>query len=86
MAEATDCTFVEASSEAAATVVVTCCARSAVLVRVPADASSSVEAEDTVGFGDHMPSLDIGERPSVKFPCAHVLALELAGENAGLWL
>ncbi len=48
VAEATDCTLVEASSEAAATTVVSCCARSAVEVSVVADASSSVEADDTV--------------------------------------
>src|SRR6478735_350124 len=48
VAEATDCTLVEASSDAAATVVVTSCARSAVLVSTPAEASSSVEADDTV--------------------------------------
>jgi hypothetical protein len=48
VAEATDCTLVEASSEAAATLVVTSCARSAVDVSVPAEASSSVEADDTV--------------------------------------
>ena len=48
VAEATDCTLVEASSEAAATAVVSCCERSAVDDSVPAEASSWVEAEDTV--------------------------------------
>ena len=48
VADATDCTLVEASSEAAATAVVSSCDRSAVAVSVVADASSSVEAEDTV--------------------------------------
>ena len=48
VADATDCTLVEASSEAAETVVASSCARSAVEVSVPADASSSVEAEETV--------------------------------------
>ena len=48
MADATDCTLVEASSEAADTVVASSCARSAVEVSVPAEASSSVEADDTV--------------------------------------
>src|SRR6185369_10906880 len=46
--EATDCTLVEASSEAAATIVVSSWARSAVAVSVPAEASSSLDAEDTV--------------------------------------
>ena len=46
--EATDCTLVEASSEAAATIVVSSWARSAVAVSVPAEASSSVDADDTV--------------------------------------
>jgi hypothetical protein len=41
---------VEASSEAAATMVVSSCERSAVAVSVPADASSSVEAEETVSM------------------------------------
>ena len=50
VAEATDCTLVEASSEAAATMVVSSCARSAVEVSVPAEASSSVEADDTVSM------------------------------------
>ena len=40
VAEATDCTLVEASSEAAATAVVSSCERSAVEVSVPAEASS----------------------------------------------
>src|SRR5207237_858567 len=44
VADATDCTFVEASSEAAATVVASSCERSAVEVRVPAETSSSLEA------------------------------------------
>ena len=48
VAEATDCTLVEASSEAAATIVASSCARSAVEVSVVAEASSSVEADDTV--------------------------------------
>ena len=48
VADATDCTLVEASSDAAATMVVSSCARSAVAVSVPAEASSSVEADDTV--------------------------------------
>ncbi len=48
VAEATDCTLVEASSDAAATTVVSSCARSAVAVSVEAEASSSVDAEDTV--------------------------------------
>ena len=48
VAEATDCTLVEASSEAAATTVVNSRERSAVAVSVPAEASSCVEAEDTV--------------------------------------
>ena len=50
VADATDCTLVEASSEAAATMVVSSCDRSAVAVSVPAEASSSVEAEDTVSM------------------------------------
>ena len=48
VADATDCTLVEASSEAAATVVASSCERSAVEVSVVADASSSVDADDTV--------------------------------------
>ena len=48
MADATDCTLVDASSEAAATIVVSSCDRSAVVVSVEAEASSSVEADDTV--------------------------------------
>ena len=48
VADATDCTLVEASSEAAATVVVSFCERSAVADSVPAEASSWVEADDTV--------------------------------------
>jgi hypothetical protein len=48
VADATDCTFAEACSDAAATDVVTSWARSAVEVSVVADASSSVEADDTV--------------------------------------
>jgi hypothetical protein len=50
VAEATDCTLVEASSEAAATIVVNSCDRTAVDVSVPAEASSSVDAEDTVSM------------------------------------
>jgi hypothetical protein len=50
VADATDWTLVEASSEAAATAVVTCWARSAVELSVPAEASSSVEAEETVSM------------------------------------
>src|SRR5713226_8240001 len=48
VAEATDCTLVEASSDAAATMEVISCARSAVDVNVPAEVSSSIEADDTV--------------------------------------
>ncbi len=48
VAEATDCTLAEASSDADATIVVSSRARSAVEVSVPAEASSCVEAEDTV--------------------------------------
>ncbi len=48
VADATDCTLVEASSEAAATVVASSCERSAVEVSVVAEASSSVEADATV--------------------------------------
>src|SRR4051794_39479639 len=48
VADATACTLVDASSEAAATMVVSCCPRSAVDVSVEAEASSSVAAEDTV--------------------------------------
>ena len=48
VADATDCTLVVASSEAAATAVVRACDRSAVEVSVVTDASSSVEADDTV--------------------------------------
>src|SRR5664279_3900425 len=44
----TDCTLVEASSEAAATMVVSSCERAAVEVSVLAEASSSVDADDTV--------------------------------------
>ena len=55
VADATDCTLVEASSEAAATTVASCCARSAVEVSVVAEASSSVEADDTV-------SIDLADR------------------------
>jgi hypothetical protein len=44
--------LVEASSEAAATIVVSSCDRSAVAVSVPAEASSSVEAEDPVSNQD----------------------------------
>jgi len=47
VAEATDCTLAEASSDAAATAVARSCERVAVEVRVVADASSSVDAEDT---------------------------------------
>jgi len=50
VAEATDCTLVEASSDAAATAVVNSCARTAVEVSVPAEASSSVDADDTVSM------------------------------------
>jgi hypothetical protein len=50
VADATDCTLVDASSEAAATIVVSSCDRSAVAVSVEADASSSVEADDTVSM------------------------------------
>ena len=55
VADATDCTLVEASSEAAATAVVSCCERSAVADSVPAEASSWVEADDTVcdDLADH---------------------------------
>ena len=48
MAEATDCTLVEASSDAAATMVDSLCVLSAVLVIVCAADSSSVDADDTV--------------------------------------
>jgi hypothetical protein len=48
VAEATDCTLVEASWEAVATILVSSCARSAVEVNEPAEASSSVDADDTV--------------------------------------
>lgn len=48
MADATDCTFVDACSDAAATVVVNSCDRSAITVSVVAEASSSVEADETV--------------------------------------
>ena len=48
VADATDCTLVEASSEAAATAVVSSCARSAVEVSVPAATSSSPDADETV--------------------------------------
>ena len=48
VADATDWTLVEASAEAAATTVVSFCERSAALVKVPAEDSSSVEAEETV--------------------------------------
>ena len=48
VAEATDCTLVEASSEASPTMVVSSCDRSAVAVSVLAEASSSLEAKDTV--------------------------------------
>jgi hypothetical protein len=48
VADATDCTLVEASSDAAATVVASSSERSAVAVNVPAEASSSVEADDTI--------------------------------------
>src|SRR3954453_19350170 len=48
VAEATDCTLVDASSDAAATMVVRRCDRSAVDDSVRAEASSSVEADDTV--------------------------------------
>ena len=50
VADATDCTLVEACSEAAATATVNSCERSAVAVSVPAEASSSVEADDTVSM------------------------------------
>jgi hypothetical protein len=48
VADATDWTFAEACSDAAATVLDSSCVTSAVLVSVPAAASSSVEADDTV--------------------------------------
>ena len=47
--EATDCTLVEASSDAA-TILVYSCDRSAVAVRVPAEASNFVDADDTVSI------------------------------------
>ena len=50
VAEATDWTLAEASSEAAATTPESCWVVSAVLVSVPAAASSSVEADDTVSM------------------------------------
>ena len=46
----TDCTLVEASSEAEATVEVNSCARRAVVVSVLAEASNCVEADDTVSM------------------------------------
>jgi hypothetical protein len=48
VAEATDCTLVEACSEAAATLAVNSSERSAVAVSVPAEVSSSPEAEETM--------------------------------------
>jgi hypothetical protein len=48
VAEATDCTLVEASSDAAATMVVNSCERTAVDVNVPAEASNSLDEADTV--------------------------------------
>jgi hypothetical protein len=48
LAEATDCTLVEASSEAAATIDANSWPRSAVVDRLVAEASSPVEAEETV--------------------------------------
>jgi hypothetical protein len=47
-ADATDWTLVAASSEAASTMVVSSCERAAVEVSTVAEASSSVEADDTV--------------------------------------
>ena len=74
VADATDCTLVEASSEAAATTVVSCCVRSAVEVSVVAEASSSVEADDTVPtISPTAPSKSVGE-------LAHVL-LALLGRD-----
>jgi len=48
VADATDCTLAEASSDADATAVASSCECSAVEAREPADASSSVDADDTV--------------------------------------
>jgi hypothetical protein len=48
LAAATDSTLVEASSDAAATVIASSCDRSAVALNVFADASSSVAADDTI--------------------------------------
>jgi len=48
VADATDCTLVEASSEADVTLTASSCERTAVVVKVRADASSSVEADETV--------------------------------------
>ena len=68
VAEATDCTLVEASSEAAATAVVTCWACSAVLVSVPAEASSSVEADDSEPTNSPISDSNSRVMPSTRWP------------------
>ena len=47
VAEATDCTLVEVSSEADATTVLSCWVAALLLVRITAEFSSSFEAEPT---------------------------------------
>jgi hypothetical protein len=73
VADATDCTLVEASSDAAATAVVSCCERSAVADSVPAE----VELRRGRGYGLH----DLADRTfKLRGELDHV-GLALPGED-----
>ena len=46
----------------------------------------AIEAEDAIGLGDYMPTLDIGERAAAQLAGPYMLAIELAREALDLWL
>ena len=86
VAEATDCTLVEASSEAAATVVVSSCERSAVADSVPAAASSSVEADDTVSTISPIIASKSRVMPSTRRPRSILASASTAAASSAAFL
>ena len=86
VADATDCTLVEASSDAAATIVVSSCERSAVADSVPAEASSSVEADDTVWTISPITASKLRVMPSTRRPRSILASASAAAASSAAFL
>src|SRR5437588_5543643 len=45
----------------------------------------AIEAKDTIGFGNGVPALDVGQRPALKLPGVDIGAIQLALERSHLF-